>query len=156
MSPRRFAFPAAVLGLFWGLLLIAAPVATPAAAQTPIDESLSKRDARRLDDMEKAMKEMRAIVFKGRDTGKPVVVETTDTDARLAEFANRLGDLEQSLTKINGSLETTTHDLDEARRANAALSAQVKTLTERLAAAEQKQTAAEAAAAPPPAAPQPP
>ena len=153
MSLRRFAFPAAAA---LGLLLIAAPVATPAAAQTPIDESLSKRDARRLDDMEKAMKEMRTIVFKGRDTGKPVVVETTDTDARLAEFANRLGDLEQSLTRINGSLETITHELDEAKRTNAALAAQVKTLTDRLAAVEQKQTVAEAAAAPPPAPPEPP
>jgi tol-pal system protein YbgF len=146
MNLRRFAFPGALLGL----LLIAAPVASPALAQTPIDESLSKRDARRLDDMDKAIREMRAIVFKGRDTGKPVVVETVDTDARLAEFANRLGDLEQSLTRINGSLETTSHELDEAKRANAALAAQVKALTERLAAAEQKQAAAEAQAAPPP------
>jgi tol-pal system protein YbgF len=141
MPYRRFALPAAALGF----LLVAAPV----AAQTPIDESLTKRDAHRLDQMEKAMKEMRGIVFKGRDTGKPVVVEPADTDARMAEFANRIGDLEQSLTRINGALETTAHALDQAKRDNAALAAQVKALSERLTAAEQKLTAAQTAVAPP-------
>lgn len=149
MRLRGLATPAAVLGL----VLMAAPVAAPALAQTPIDESISKRDARRLDEMEKVVKEMRAIVFKGRDTGKPVVVEMQDTDARLAEFANRLGDLEQSLTRINGGLETTSHELDEARKANAALSTQVKTLSERLDAAEKKLSETQVAApAPGPAA----
>jgi tol-pal system protein YbgF len=151
MRLSRFAAPAAVLGL----LVAVAPAAAP--AQTPIDESLSKRDARRLDDMDKAIREMRAIVFKGRDTGKPVTVEFIDADARLAEFGNRLGDLEQSLTRINASLETTTHELDQAHRANEALRDQVKTLSDRLAALEQKQAAAETAAAQaPPAAAEPP
>ncbi|WP_226999970.1 tol-pal system protein YbgF [Phenylobacterium soli] len=130
-----------------GLALAAGPVALPAFAQVPIDESISKRDARRLDNMEKVVREMRDIVFKGRDTGKPVVVEPADTDARMAEFTNRISDLEQSLTRINGSLETATHDLDQARKDNAALSAQVKALTDRLTALEQRQ---EAAAQPPP------
>jgi tol-pal system protein YbgF len=152
MTLRRLAGPAAVLGL----LIAAAPAATPALAQTPIDESLTKRDTRRLDEMEKAVKEMRAIVFKGRDTGKPVVVEIEDTGARLAEFANRLGDLEQSLTKINGALETTTHELDQSRRTNTALAAQVKALTERLDVLEQKQAAMAAAPPVPVAAPEPP
>jgi tol-pal system protein YbgF len=151
MTLSRYAAPAVV----FGLLLAAAPAAAP--AQTPIDESLSKRDARRLDDMDKAIREMRAIVFKGRDTGKPVTVDVVDADARLAEFGNRLGDLEQSLTRINASLETTTHELDQARRANQALRDQVKTLSDRLAAIEQKQAQAEAAAAQaPPAAVEPP
>jgi tol-pal system protein YbgF len=141
MRPRAVTFATAALGL----VLIAAPV----AAQTPIDESISKRDARRLDEMEKAVKEMRGIVFRGRDTGKPVVVEPADTDARLADLTARLGDLEQSLTRINGSLETTAHDLDQAKRENASLRDQVKALTDRLAALEQQEAAA---AAPPPAA----
>lgn len=155
MALCRNAFPAAVLGL----ALAAGPLALPALAQTPIDESLSKRDARRLDQMEKAMQEMRDIVFKGRETGKPVVVEPADTDTRLADLVNRISDLEQSLTRVNGSLETATHDLDEAKRANTALAAQVKALTDRLAAVEQKQATAETAAPPAPtaeAAPAPP
>jgi tol-pal system protein YbgF len=152
MRLRGFAPSAVVLGL----LTLAVPAVTPAWAQTPIDESISKRDARRLDEMEKAVKEMRAIVFKGRDTGKPVVVEVEDTGARLAEFANRVGDLEQSLTKINGALETATHELDQSRRANTALAAQVKALTERLDVLEQKQAQAAAAPPAPVAAPEPP
>ena len=138
--------PAAALGL----LLIAAPlVAGPVAAQTPIDESLTKRDARRLDEMEKAVKEMRAIVFKGRDTGRPVVVDVEDNSARISEVTTRLQDLEQTLTKLNGSLEVATHELDESRRANATLSAQVKSLNDRITALETKQ-AEVAAAAPAP------
>jgi tol-pal system protein YbgF len=142
MRGRAIAFATAAIGL----VLVAAPV----AAQTPIDESISKRDARRLDQMEKVVKEMRDIVFKGRDTGKPVVVEPADTDSRLADFTTRLSDLEQSLTRINGSLDATVHELDQAKRDNAALRDQVKSLTDRVAAMEQKQ--AEAAAPPPPAA----
>lgn len=144
MSRRALSFASAALGV----ALLAAPV----AAQTPIDESIAKRDARRLDQMEKVVKEMRDIVFKGRDTGKPVVVEPADTGARLAEIAARLSDLEQSLTRINGSLETTAHELDQAKRDNARLRDQLKTLTDRLAGVEQKQAeaATAAAAAPPP------
>lgn len=141
MRLRRHAFAAGVLGL----ALAAGPVALPALAQTPVDESLSKRDARRLDNMEKVVREMRDIVFKGQNTGKPVVVEPADTDARLSDLASRISDLEQSLTRINGSLETTAHDLDQARRDNAALTAQVKALTDRVTALEQKPAAAEAA-----------
>jgi tol-pal system protein YbgF len=142
MRRRALAFATAALGV----VLLAAPV----AAQTPVDESISKRDAKRLDNMEKVVKEMRDIVFKGRDTGKPVVVEPSDTDARLADFTARLGDLEQSLTRINGALESTAHELDQAKRENAALRDQLKSLNDRLAGLEQRQ--AEAAPAPPPAA----
>jgi tol-pal system protein YbgF len=127
-------------------------VAGPAFAQTSMDEPLDAHDAKRLDRMEKVVRELRAIVFQLKDTGKPVVVQPADTDARLQDLANRLGDLEQSLTRINGALETTAHDLDETRRANTDLQAQVKALNDRLAAAEKAQAPApEAAAAPAPA-----
>lgn len=142
MRRRALAFATVALGVVL--------VTAPAVAQTPIDESISKRDARRLDQMEKVVKEMRDIVFKGRDTGGPVVVQPADTDARLAEFNRRLGDLEQSLTRINGALESTAHDLDQARRDNAALRDQLKALNDRLAGLEQRQAEA---AAPPPSAP---
>jgi tol-pal system protein YbgF len=142
MPHRAIAFATAALGV--------ALVAAPVAAQTPIDPSISKRDAYRLDQMERAVKEIRTIVFKGRDTGKPVVVEPADNDARLTEFATRLGDLEQSLTRINGALETTTHELDQSKRDNAALRDQLKVLTDRLAGLEQKQAAAAAPPPPPP------
>ena len=141
MPVRRLAIAAAL-----GLALCAGSV----AAQTPIDESLSKRDARRLDNMEKVVDELRAIVFRARDSKQPVVVEPADTDARLGDLATRLADLEQSLTRINGALETTGHQLEESRRDNAALQAQVKALSDKLADLEQK-----LAAPPPPTGPSP-
>jgi tol-pal system protein YbgF len=139
MGLRRYAWPAAALGL----VLVAAPV----AAQTQIDESLTRRDARRLDNMEKVVREMRDIVFKGRDTGKPVEVEAADTGARLNDLTARLNDLEQSLTRIHGSLETTAHELNLSRKANADLQAQVKALTDKVAELEQRQAAAPPATA---------
>ena len=134
MSLRRFRLSAAV----FALLLVTAP----AASQVPMDDPLDARDARRVERMEKVVRELRAIVFQMQKTGAPVVVQPADTDARMADLSNRIADLEQSLTRINGSLETTTHELDQARRANVALQDQVKALTDRLTAAEQQAAAA--------------
>jgi tol-pal system protein YbgF len=139
LSLRRLVLPAAGLAL----MLLAAPV----AAQTPMDDPLDARDAKRVDRMEKVVRELRSIVFQLRDTGKPVVVQPADTEARMGDLSNRIGDLEQSLTRLNGSLETTTHELDKAKRDNATLQAQVKDLGDRLAAAEK---AAEPPPPPPP------
>jgi tol-pal system protein YbgF len=126
-----------LFGAAAAIVLAAAPFAV-AFAQTPMDDPLDARDAKRVDRMEKVVRELRDIVFKAQKTGAPVVVEPADTDARLGELANRLNDLEQTLKKVNGSLDTTTHDLDQARRDNVALRAQVKSLGDRLTADEQK------------------
>ena len=134
------------------LVLVTAPTAF---SQTPMDDPLDARDARRVDRMEKVVRELRDIVFKAQKTGAPVVVQPADTDARMADLAARIGDLEQSLKRMNGSMEATTHELDLARRETTTLLAQVKTLTERLITAE-KATAEAAAAAVSPAVPEPP
>src|SRR5690242_14637280 len=130
-------------------------IAAPSFAQTPMDDPLDARDAKRVDRMEKVVRELRDIVFKAQKTGAPVVVQPADTDSRLADLATKIGDLEGALTKLNGSLETTTHELDQTRRENTALRAQVKSLSDRLTADEQKAAAAAAAATaqatPPPA-----
>lgn len=131
-----------------GLVLAAAPMAL---SQTPMEDPLDARDAKRVDRMEKVVRELRDIVFKAQRTGAPVVVQPADTDARMADLSNRIGDLEQSLTRMNGTMEATTHDLDVAKRDNAALAAQVKILSDRLAAAEQKAAETAAAATAPPA-----
>jgi tol-pal system protein YbgF len=154
-----------LLGAGAAIALIAAPALAPtfAFAQTPMDDPLDARDAKRLDRMEKVVRELRDIVFKAQKTGAPVVVQPADTDSRLADLSTKIGDLEQTLTKLNGSLETNAHELDQARRENTALRAQVKSLGDRLTADEQKladaaqaaQAAAQAQAAPP-AAPEPP
>jgi len=130
MRSGRFALTLGVLAVI--------ATAGPAVSQTPLEDPLDARDAKRVDRMEKALRELRAIVFQLRDTGKPVVVQPADTDARMDELGRRIGDFEGALRGLNSSLESATHDLDQAKRDNAALKAQVATLSERLASAEQK------------------
>jgi tol-pal system protein YbgF len=159
MTPKR---RLRLLGAGAAIALIAAPVL--AVAQTPMDDPLDARDAKRVDRMEKVVRELRDIVFKAQKTGAPVVVQPADTDSRLADLATKVGDLEQTLTKLNSSLETNAHELDQTRRENTTLRAQVKSLSDRLTADEQKladaaqaaQAAAAAQAGPPPAAEAPP
>lgn len=132
MRSRRLLTAAAVAGLVLA--------AAPAGAQTPLPDPavapdpLDARDARRVERMEKVVRELRSIVFKLRDTGAPVVVQPADTDARLADLAARLDDLQQSLTRVNGALEMNLRDIDLLKRDKAALEAQVKALSDQLAA----------------------
>jgi tol-pal system protein YbgF len=121
-----------------GVALAVLSTAAPAVSQTPIDDPLDARDAKRVDRMEKVVRELRSIVFQLRDTGKPVVVQPADTDARMDELNGKLADLTETLRKLNGSLEATTHDLDQARRENAALKKDIQALSARLDADEQK------------------
>ena len=156
MTEKKLRPALRILGAAAAIALVAAPLtATVALAQTPMDDPLDARDAKRLDRMEKVVRELRDIVFKAQKTGAPVVVEPADTDARLAELATKIADLEGSLTKLNGSLETTSHDLDQARRENIALRAQLKALADRLAEDEKKASDVAAAAAGPPPPPEP-
>jgi tol-pal system protein YbgF len=151
MTGRRLRPTLRLLGAAMAAALVAAPLAaTVAFAQTPMDDPLDARDAKRVDRMEKVVRELRDIVFKAQKTGAPVVVQPADTDARIAEQASRIADLEQSLTRLNGSLEAATHELDQARRDNGALTAQLKALSDRLTADEQKATDAAATQAGPP------
>jgi tol-pal system protein YbgF len=138
MPVRRLALTAVLLVL----------AATPVAAQTPMDDPLDARDARRVDRMEKVVRELRDIVFKAQRTGAPVVVQPADTDQRMMDLSNRIADLEQSLRRVNGGMETTAHELEISKRENAALKQQVEALSEKLAAAEQK--VAELVTPPPP------
>jgi tol-pal system protein YbgF len=132
----------------------------PAFAQTPIlDDPLDDRSKRRLDNMEKVMRELRAIVFQGRETGKPVVVQPAETDALIFSLTARIDDLEQSLRRVNGEHETLQRDLGQARSDLTNERARADGLDQRLAALEKKAVDAEAAAlaaATPPPPPPPP
>lgn len=117
--------------------LLASSGAAVAVAQTPLPEDpLDDRSARRVERMEKVVRELRAIVFQGRETGKPVVVQPAETDAQIAALNDRVTDLEQTLTKLNGQNELVTHDLDQARRAAAEQKTRADALEQRLAALE--------------------
>ena len=122
-------------------------IALPSAAvaQTAMPDPLDDRSVKRLEKMEKVVRELRSIVFQGRDTGKPVVVQAAETDAQIAAMSERMRDLEQTLTKLNGQNETLTHDLDQARRANDNEKARADALDQRLAALEKRLADQEAA-----------
>src|SRR5271156_5421749 len=124
------------------VLGIAAPTIAP-APRDPLDD----HSAKRLDRMEQALREIRAIVFQGRETGKPVVVEPADTDSQLTALSQKIDDLQQTVTHLTGQLESAAHDVDEARHEADGLREENGALTARVAALEQK-SAAEAA--PPP------
>jgi TolA-binding protein len=112
-----------------------------ALAQTPLDDPLDDHSAKRLDRMEKVVRELRAIVFQGRDTGHPVVVQPADTDTRLSTLSDRLSDAQQAISKLNGELEVVRHDLDESARQTSDLKAASAVLQAKIATLEAAQVA---------------
>jgi len=75
---------------------------------------------RRLDHLDKQMKELRAIVFQGRDTGQAVVVKPEGPDPAVEALQSKLDQQDQTIRTLSGQVEVLGHDLDEARRQNAA------------------------------------
>lgn len=144
----KAALLASVLALTVAPVLTSVALPSRATAQTAMPDPLDDRSVKRLDKMEKVVRELRAIVFQGRDTGKPVVVQAAETDAQIAALSEKLTDLEQTLTKLNGQNETLTHDLDEARRANDGQKARAEALEQRLAALEKRLADEQVAATP--------
>ena len=124
-----------------------------ALAQTPLDDPLDDHSAKRLDRMEKVVRELRAIVFQGRETGQPVVVQPADTEGQLNRLSDRVNALEQSLARLNGQLEIATHELDQSRGEATAGRGENTALKDRLSALEQKLAALSAASSPAPAEP---
>lgn len=169
LTPRSLAAAAEMIGALPASLGKGAPVmalallaATFARAQVPLDQSLDQRSAARLDRMEKAMRELRAIVFQGRETGQPVVVQPADSAGQIGGLTDRLNDLDRNMARINGQIEIIRHDLDQARQdasdlrtENEQLHGQFDQLNAKIAAlsAPPPPPAAEAAGALPPANP---
>lgn len=143
--------PQAFWALAFAALLTFATVgamALPAFAQTPIDsDPLDDRSKRRLDNMEKVVRELRSIVFQGRDSGKPVVVQDAETPSQIADLTEKVNDLQLALTQLNATNESLSHDLDETKRALTRSQSENDALTERLAAMDKRLTDLEAAQA---------
>jgi TolA-binding protein len=134
------------------VLALALCAAAPALAQVPLDNSLDERSSKRLDRMEQALRELRSIVFQGRETGKPVIVQPADSDAQMNALSQKIDDLQQAITRLTGQLESAGHDVDQARHEADQLREENGALTARVAALEQKLAAPPAPVAPPPAA----
>jgi TolA-binding protein len=147
MTPLR-RLPA-LAGAGFVLLLGGQSVAQTSMDAPPLDE----RAAARLDRMEKVVKELRAIVFQGRETGHPVVIQPAETQGQISSLSDHLNDLDQTLARLNGQIEVIKHDLDQARQENSDLRAQLAVTKEQLSAMDQK---IQALAAPPPPPPPPP
>ncbi len=147
-QPRTRPLAAALAAATLALTLSGA--ASHALAQTPImEDPLDDRSRRRLDNMEKVMRELRSIVFQGRSTGKPVVVQPAETETQMQTLTQRVDDLEQTLRRVNGDNETLVRDLDQARRGATAAQDRAASLETRLSALE-AQIAAVQAPPPPP------
>jgi len=127
--------------------LCAFAIAGETLAQTSLDEPLDERSSKRLDRLEKAVKELRAIVFQGRETGQPVVVQPAETQAQINTMGDRLNDLDHTLTRLNGEMDVVRHDLDQTRQENNDLRAQNAALKEQITALDQR---IQGVAAPPP------
>jgi tol-pal system protein YbgF len=137
---------AALAGVGLTLLLAGQALGQTSMDQPPLDE----RSAARLDRMDKVVRELRAIVFQGRESGQPVVVQPAETESQIARLSDHLNDLDQTLSRLNGQLEVIRHDLDQARREALDLRAQNASLKEQLAAMDQKIAALTAPPPPPP------
>ena len=73
------------------LVLAVLALALPAAAQNGPDQT-------RLDRLEKQLRELRSIVFQGRDTGQPVVVKPEGPDPAVQALQGRLDDLDATFS----------------------------------------------------------
>ena len=132
------------------LCLTALASTTLTQAQVPLDDPLDEHSAKRLDRMEKAMKELRAIVFQGRETGQPVMIQPTETPTQMGSLSDKVSEVEQSLARLTGQLEVMRHDLDQSRHENLDLRAENTALKGQLAGLDQKVVALTPAPTPPP------
>ena len=104
--------------------LLTLACASPAAAQLsplsdPLPRALDEKSDKRLDRVEQTLREMRAILYQGRDTGKAVVVQPAETQGQIEALTNRINDLEATLRRLNGQIDQVTADIAAIRRADA-------------------------------------
>ena len=83
-----------------------AAAAGPAAAQ----------DDRRVADLQRQVRELRAIVFQGRDTGQPVEIKPVGPDPQVVALQGRVDELSEGQRRLTGQNEELQHSLDESRR----------------------------------------
>ena len=134
-----------VLCLLAASALVAGAV-VPAQAQNAGAE-------RRMERLEQAMRALQATVLQAQATGQPVVVRPEGPDPVLTSMQQRVADLEMTLQRINGQLETLGFELEQAKRAETAAETEsrnaLQALNERIGRLDSQMAALTAAMAPP-------
>jgi tol-pal system protein YbgF len=99
------------------ILAVAASLTALAAGQ-----ALAQNDGvdRRFDRLERDVRTLQSIVQQAQATGQPVVVRPEGPDPAMTALQVRVTDLEMTLQRINGQMETLAHDLDGLRSAQTA------------------------------------
>ena len=114
----------------------------PAASEIINNKNIEKR----LEREEKALRELRQIVLQSKAQGNPVTVKDAGPDPEVEALKGRVGDLEETLRKLNGQIEEIAHNAQMAAKAAADASESSKTQAIRLDRIEQQLLAAGAAA----------
>jgi tol-pal system protein YbgF len=100
---------------------------------------------RRFERIERDLKTLQTVVMQAQATGQPVVVKPEGPDPALTALQTRAEDLEATLQRVNGQVETLGHDVESLRAAETAAEtqrrAQLQTLNDRLARIETQLTA---------------
>lgn len=101
-------------------LLTAAPALPQADPLTdPLPRALGQQADRRLDRVEQTLREMRAILYQGRDTGRAVIVQPAETPGQIEVLTRKVDDLEGTLRTINSQLDALNADIASLRRESA-------------------------------------
>ncbi|MEI7932075.1 MAG: tol-pal system protein YbgF [Alphaproteobacteria bacterium] len=105
------------LALSLASLIAAGPVAAQLDPLTdPLPRALGESNDRRLDRMEQTLREMRTILFQGRDTGRPVVVQPAETQGQVSTLDTRIADLQETLKRLNSQIDSLSTDISALRR----------------------------------------
>ena len=75
-------------------MALASPLASSVHAQ---DQGFADAPDKRLDRIEKQLREVRSIVLQAHATGAPVEIKESGPDPQLLALANRFDDMDQSL-----------------------------------------------------------
>jgi tol-pal system protein YbgF len=98
------------------LMAAAALAFASTAGAAMAQQDYADTPSRRLDRIEKQLREVREIVLQARATGAPVEIKEAGPDPQIGALTARLDDMDQTLRGLTGQIETLQHDLDVARR----------------------------------------
>ena len=111
-----------------GALALALVLTSTASAQQ--QDSADKR----IDALEKQVRQLRSIITQARDTGQPISVRlSSDPDPTVEALQMRIDDLEQAARSRNDQIDTLAHDVQLSRKDAADARAQAAAVQARMA-----------------------